>query len=278
MAGTVTKKLLLWPWKVLPLAARSRITGLRRSLRREPEVSQMTITEADKFRAGTPTLTGFLENLRDNGFSPSAIVDIGANAGEWSRTASSIFPSAQILMFDGDPENEPNLHNTVREIGSRSRYFLRLLGPERKETVTFYRPETGTTGSSVLPELTSFGKNAITLSMDTLDSLIEEASLRPSLLLKLDVQGFELEVLKGGRQTLALSEIVIMEAALLPYNDGAPLFGDVVAFMDKQGFVVFDFCGQLRRESDHALFQTDVAFVRRESNLRAPRRFWLNEP
>jgi len=278
MAGTVTKKLLLWPWKVLPLAARSRITGLRRSLRREPEVSQMTITEADKFRAGTPTLTGFLENLRDNGFSPSAIVDIGANAGEWSRTASSIFPSAQILMFDGDPENEPNLHNTVREIGSRSRYFLRLLGPERKETVTFYRPETGTTGSSVLPELTSFGKNAITLSMDTLDSLIEEASLRPSLLLKLDVQGFELEVLKGGRQTLALSEIVIMEAALLPYNDGAPLIADIVAFMDKQGFVVFDFCGQLRRESDHALFQTDVAFVRRESNLRAPRRFWLNEP
>jgi hypothetical protein len=48
--------------------------------------------------------------------------------------------------------------------------------------------------------------------------------------------------------------------------------------MDKQRFVVFDFCGQLRRESDHALFQTDVAFVRRESNLRAPRRFWLSEP
>lgn len=278
MAGTVTKKLLLWPWKLLPLAARSRITGLRRSLRREPEVSQMTITEADKFRAGTPTLTGFLENLRDNGFSPSAIVDIGANAGEWSRTASSIFPSAQILMFDGDPENEANLHNTVREIGSRSRYFLRLLGPERKDTVTFYKLEMGTTGSSVLPELTSFPKNAITLSMDTLDSLIEEASLRPSLLLKLDVQGFELEVLKGGTETLALSEVVIMEASLLPYNDGAPLFADVVAFMNKQGFVVFDFCGQLRRESDSVLFQTDIAFVRRESNLRAPRRFWLSEP
>jgi len=277
MAGTVTRKLLLWPWKVLPLAARSRITGLRRSLRREPEVSQMTITEADKFRAGTPTLSGFLENLRTNGFSPSAIVDIGANAGEWSRTASSIFPSAQILMFDGDPDNEPNLHNTVREIGSRSRYFLRLLGPERKDTITFYRPETGTTGSSVLPELTSFGKNAITLSMDTLDNLTAKASLRTPLLLKLDVQGFELEVLKGGRQTLALSEVVITEASLLPYNDGAPLFAEVVAFMNEKGFVAFDFCGQLRRESDYALFQTDVVFVRRESNLRTPRKFWLSE-
>lgn len=120
MAGTVIRKLLLWPWKGLPIAARSRITELRRSLRREPEVFQMTVSEADKFRAGTPTLSGLLENLRNNGFSPSAVVDIGANAGEWSRTASSIFPSAQILMFDGDPENEPNLHNSVREMGARS--------------------------------------------------------------------------------------------------------------------------------------------------------------
>lgn len=278
MADTVIRKLLLWPWKVLPLAARSRITGLRRSLRREPEVSQMTVSEADKFRAGTPTLSGFLENLRANGFTPSAIVDIGANAGEWSRTASSIFPSAQIIMFDGDPENEPSLHNAVREIGGRSKYFLRLLGPEKRDTVTFYRPETGTTGSSVLPELTSFGKNAIALSMDTLDNLIAQPSLSSPLLLKLDVQGFELEVLKGATQSLRLSEVVIMEASLLPYNDGAPLFAEVVAFMDKQGFVVFDFCGQLRRESDRVLFQTDIAFVRRESNLRAPRRFWLNEP
>ena len=80
------------------------------------------------------------------------------------------------------------------------------------------------------------------------------------------------------RQALALTEAVIMEASLPPYNDGAPLFADVVAFMNKEGFLVFDFCGQFRRESDFALFQTDVAFVRRESSLRAPRRFWLSEP
>jgi FkbM family methyltransferase len=277
MVSTALRKMLLWPFAALPLAARSRISGLRRSLRRQPQSSQVPITEADKFRAGVPTLSGFLENLKNCGFSPSAIIDIGANAGEWSRTASSIFNSAQILMFDGDPENEPNLHNTAREIGARSRYFLRLLGPERRDMVTFYKLEMGTTGSSVFPELTSFRKNAITLSMDTLDSLTAESFLQPPLLLKLDVQGFELEVLKGGSRTLTLSEVVIMEASLLPYNDGAPLFAEVVAFMDKQGFVVFDFCGQNRRESDFALFQSDVAFVRRESNLRAPRRFWLSE-
>jgi FkbM family methyltransferase len=278
MADTLIEKILRAPWRALPVAARSRVIGLRRSLRRPQPTAGIVATEAAKFRAGLPSLPGLLENLRDNGFAPSAIIDIGANAGEWSRVASSFFASARILMFDGDPDNEPSLHNTARDIGARSEYYLGLLGPEKKEAVTFYRPETGTTGSSLLPELTSFGKKAITLSMTTLDRLTDAAALQPPLLLKLDVQGFELEVLKGGRRTLGLSEVVILEASLLPYNEGAPLFAEVVAFMNQEGFAVFDFCGQLRRESDYALFQTDVAFARRESSLRAPRKFWLREP
>jgi len=272
------EKILFRMSKALPMGLRSRASGLRRSMRGWHQPSEIASTETEKFRAGTPTLPGFLENLGNSGFSPSAIVDIGANAGEWSRTAAAIFPSVPILMFDGDPDNEPNLYNTVREIGARCKYFLCLLGPDKKDAVTFYKLESGTTGSSVLPELTSFRKDAITLSMDTLDNLTAEASLQSPLLMKLDVQGFELEVLKGAGRTLALSEVVILEVALLPYNDGGPLFADVVAFMGREGFLVFDFCGQFRRESDFALFQTDVAFVRRESNLRAPRRFWLSEP
>jgi len=238
------------------------------------------MSEAEKFRMGLPTVTGLLENIRENGFSPVTIIDVGANVGDWSRTAASVFASSRILMFDGDPDNEAALLNTVRDIGSRSECFLSLLGPEKKDAVTFYKhkPDIGTTGSSILPELTSFEKEVITLPMDTLDSLTDGAALRAPLLLKLDVQGFELEVLMGGRRTLGLSEVVLIEVSLLPYNDGAPLFADVVAFMNEEGFVAFDFCGQFRRQSDHALFQTDVAFARRESNLRAPRNFWLKEP
>jgi hypothetical protein len=147
--------------------------------------------------------------------------------------------------------------------------------------VTFYRPEAGTTGSSVLPEMTSYDKEGIRLRMDTLDSLTENAGsggLGTPLLMKLDVQGFELEILKGGKKALGASEVVIMEASLLEYNEGAPLFADVVAFMRQEGFEVYDFCGQNRRETDHALFQTDVVFARRESGLRARRKFWLKEP
>jgi FkbM family methyltransferase len=234
--------------------------------------------ETEKFRAGVPTLRGLLEHLRANGFSPSTILDIGANAGEWSRTAAGIFATPRILMFDGDPENEPVLRNAVREIGERSSFTLCLLGAQKKDAVTFYRPDAGTTGSSVLPELTSYDKEAIKLKMDTLDNQTSGVELGETVLMKLDVQGFELEILKGGKKALAASEVVIMEASLLPYNEGAPLFADVVAFMRQEGFELYDFCGQNRRETDHALFQTDVVFARRESRLRARRKFWLREP
>jgi FkbM family methyltransferase len=278
-------KLMSSTLKILPVAVQSRLIGMRRALRgaqggAEPSGEELS-TEAEKFRAGLPSLAGLLGHLRDNGFSPSTILDIGANAGEWSRVAASIFAASRIVMFDGDPENEAPLHNTVREIGEHASYILCLLGAEKKDAVTFYRPEAGTTGSSVLPEMTSYDKEAIKLKMATLDSLAESAGnpgLGTPLMMKLDVQGFELEILKGGKKALGAAEVVIMEASLLQYNEGAPLFADVVGFMHDAGFAVYDFCGQNRRETDHALFQTDVVFVRRESGLRARRKFWLKEP
>jgi FkbM family methyltransferase len=276
--GSQMGKILSEPWKALPVGVQSRLIGMRRALRGAPAPVEGPGTDTEMFRAGVPSLPSLLEHLRENGFAPAAILDIGANAGEWSRVAAAVFGPSKIVMFDGDPENEPALHNTVREIGARSSYTLCLLGSEKKDEVTFYRPEAGTTGSSVLPEMTSYDKEAIRLPMDTLDDRTETAGLGAPLLMKLDVQGFELEILKGGKRTLQAAEVVIMEASLLPYNEGAPLFADVVAFMHQEGFAVYDFCGQNRRESDHALFQTDVVFARRESALRARRKFWLKEP
>jgi hypothetical protein len=114
--------------------------------------------------------------------------------------------------------------------------------------------------------------------MRTLDSIATVDKVSGPLLLKLDVQGYELEVLRGAERLLQITEVAIFEASLIQYNEGSPLIDEIIAFMAERGFVVFDFCGQARRETDHALFQTDIAFVRRESPLRARKKFWLGEP
>ena len=133
------------------------------------------------------------------------------------------------------------------------------------------------TSSSVLEEVTNLEKEVVTLPMMRLDNIEDVRALPDPIFLKLDVQGYELKVLKGAGDTLARSAEVVMEVALLPYNKGAPLMPEVVSFMDQQGFTPYDICGQLRRVSDRALFQVDMIFVRKTSVLRECSRFSMFE-
>lgn len=219
-------------------------------------------------------MDGLLENARRNGFAPRTIIDIGAYIGEWSGMAGAIFPDARIFMFDGNPANQAALEATTRALGGRARMAIQLLGSDVRDDVKFYQMGTG---SSVLEELTEFRRNELSLSMRPLDDVLRPDGVSGPALLKVDVQGFELDVLRGAEETLAKVEFVILETSLLEFNKGAPLMSEVVAFMKARDFVSYDFCGQARRQTDHALHQTDIAFVRADSALRSRKKFFLVE-
>ena len=97
--------------------------------------------------------------------------------------------------------------------------------------------------------------------MTTLDEVVGSVITSPQLL-KLDVQGYEVEVLKGATRILAHTEVALLEVSLIEYNAGSPLFAEVIACMSNAGFAAYDICGYARRESDRALFQVDMLFVR----------------
>ncbi|HLH42991.1 MAG TPA: FkbM family methyltransferase [Bryobacteraceae bacterium] len=149
---------------------------------------------------GFPTLPALLQHVKKNGFSPRTVIDVGANVGNWSRMAHSVFPTAQYIMIDADGDNERRLKAACADIGTKSEYSIALLGAQDKSATTFYKMGLG---SSVLPELTSFPRSQTTLPMETLDGLLESRQLEQPMLLKLDVQGLELEVLRGGAGRLA---------------------------------------------------------------------------
>jgi FkbM family methyltransferase len=256
-------------WRSLPEAVRVRL--LPHILDGIPSEVQLTL--------GLPTMQGVLQLAKTNGFRPAGIVDVGANVGDWARMATRLFPDVPITMIDGNRDFEGALGETARAIGPRATYAIGVMGPEPREAVRFYSIGTG---SGVLPELTTFDRDVRELPMTTLDATLRAgaggtAALAP-LLTKIDVQGFELEVLRGGAETLSRTGLLILETSLLPYNEGAPLLAEVVAFLHAAGFVVYDFCGQFRRETDHTLCQTDLVFVPVGSALRASRSFWKAEP
>ncbi len=227
-----------------------------------------------KYQRGTISMAASIANMRRNGFHPSAIIEVGAFEGDWSRMARQVYPDAPIYMFDANPEKEPLLAGTIREIAG-AQFRISLLGAEPAESVLFHVMGTG---SSVLSENTSLPRSTTELPMTTLDNLWLADKQRPGpYFLKLDVQGFELEVLRGAEQVLENTEAAMLEVSLLPYNQGAPLLGEVVAFMLARGFVVYDVAGLYRRESDGALYRIVLLFVRESNALRSKKRFWNRE-
>ena len=252
-------RLVRWALKATPVSLRTKVL-----------LDSVAVADEDtKFRAGQPTMFGSLRNLARIDFRPGGIVDVGANVGAWAREAASIFPGCPIHMIEGQTSLEPQLKATGFP------YTLTLVGPENVDAAPFYMAGTG---SSLLPEVTGFEKERVELPVRKLDDLEPIQSLPAPLLLKLDVQGYELKVLAGAAETLRRTEVLLAEVSLLEYNKGSPLMHEVISWLANREFLPYDICGGLRRSSDKALFQTDMIFVRRDSELRAKRKFWEHEP
>lgn len=218
-------------------------------------------------RFATTVTRGFesvtYQRLRENGLAPDAIIDVGANCGDWSRLVRPIFPDATILMIEAQAGLEPELSRASRELG-RATHRIALLGPAAGEERAFY--EMGT-GSSLLPENSNVARTRTVSITQTLDALAGEyLPEAQAIFLKLDIQGAELMVLAGGAATLERCAAVQLEVALLPYNAGAPLLGEVVAFMAQRSLLVTEVAG-FSRPGAH-LVQIDLVFARAGSPLR----------
>jgi FkbM family methyltransferase len=212
-----------------------------------------------------------LARLRQAGFTPRSIVDIGAFIGDWTLMSRRHFPDARVLMVEPQPDRAAALQALASRLPD-ARFASALLGAAPAPAVTFFQ---NTTVSSVLQEVDNTS-SAIPLSlpMTTLDAVVAETAFGRPDFLKLDVQGYELEVLRGAPAALAAAEVVLLEVNLIPINRGAPLLAETVAFMAANGFRAYDICSAIRRPLDDALWQTDVLFARETSPLVASTR-WI---
>jgi FkbM family methyltransferase len=198
------------------------------------------------------------------GFQPKGIIDIGAYHGEWSKMVARIFPLVPLLMIEAQPEKRAHLESACAQI-PQSYFEMSLLGPAEGIETVFNVMERG---SSLYNERSNAPRQQITLKMSTLDGIFKKYSqLNNPLLLKLDVQGAELDVLTGGARALTSAEVIQLEVALMEYNEGAPDIAAVLKFMTERNFTFFDVCGFVKPDARH-LSQIDVLFVCNDSQLR----------
>jgi FkbM family methyltransferase len=205
-----------------------------------------------------------LELLRP--LSPKVIYDIGANIGTWTLLAKSVYPHAIVHCFEPLSGHVEKFQSTAATLGdvTMHRICLGSVAGEAKLRVTDFSD-----ASSLLP-LSDAGRKqwnlqetrSETVRVERLDSWATEKNLPFADLLKLDVQGFELEVLRGAERCLKNTKAVLTEVSFREFYESQCLFHEVVTFMAQRGFWLSSIGhGPV---PGHPLLQSDALFVKKE--------------
>ena len=214
--------------------------------------------------------------LRLNGFMPQAVIDVGAYRGEWASVCKRIFPESAILMIEPQGSENSFLKYFCKRY-PECQYRNALVGAEEKEIAFSIEPSkvrSRVSQAETEESIHRLEKTAVK-SVVTLDSLIKETPFERAQLLKLDVQGYELEVLKGAKSLLNSTEVILMEITVAPeFIPGGPLIYEVFEFMRSLHYRLLDFYPLLRQPEDGALCQIDAFFAKESSQLGRLRAVW----
>lgn len=188
--------------------------------------------------------------LRKNGLY--SLLDIGANSGEWAVEQINNMSELDIFCIEGNPECQQDLHSTGLQ------YSTVLLSDSCKEVKFYTNPANSKcTGSSYYKEDSHhFTGEFKTFTTTTLDLIIT----KKFDCIKIDTQGSELDILKGGINLLKSVKLICIETSLEEYNIGSPLSNEVDEFMKSIGFKYFDIVGD-SRYADGKIFQEDRIYL-----------------
>jgi FkbM family methyltransferase len=203
-----------------------------------------------------------LRRVRDQGVVPRQIVDAGASNGCWSRECMRIFPEARYLLVDPLPENRDALE-ALRASRPNLRVWHGALGSEAGVRELFAHGDQ----SSFLRSEDFPGSRTPRVEIRTLDSCLDEGLLEPPDLIKADVQGFELELLRGAKRCLERCELLLLEVSFREIYESAPLAHRVIAAAGEAGFRIYDICTYAQRPEDAELMQADILFAADGSSL-----------
>lgn len=196
-------------------------------------------------------------------YKPNSILDIGAHHGEFSKFCKSLWKDVDLLMIEGNDECDSILDNVPFD------HCIVLLSDTNKEVTLYLNPNNlDCTGTSYYKERTRHYKNSIEVKKNTytLDEVVEDIDKKYDII-KIDTQGSELDIIKGGLKTVQNCSYLIMEVPTLQYNEGSPLFDEIIEYMNNIGFSDYEIIEEHKWIDKNentfeygSTFQVDVVF------------------
>lgn len=177
----------------------------------------------------------YLKKLKDEGFEPKVIYDIGSCVLHWTKDAKKLWPDATFILFDAS--------TSVEFLYTKHDYHIGVLTKNDDEELTFYQNDLDQGGNSYFKEIGNenskflFNEETATTRIGAkLDTIVKNRGFPLPDLVKIDVQGAENDLIHGGEETLASCKHLIVEMQKVNYNDGAPLVGETKPYIESLGF------------------------------------------
>lgn len=201
-------------------------------------------------------------------YQVAGIIDGGAYYGDISQRFLRLFPCATIYAFEPQPDTFLVLKNNVGGFPNVRVFNLALSSSGGSaDFYTNYKPYT----SSLLPR-SYWGEKyhaeqtqpvgSCKVNLVTLDQWARDARIEDVDIIKLDVQGAELEALHGSTELLKTCvKLVFLEVQFVPLYEGASPFFQVASFLHQNDFHLFQLYN-LQTGADGQLIYGDALFVR----------------
>ena len=160
------------------------------------------------------------------------IIDIGANTGDYAEFLDRFFQPAAIYAFEPLTSCQPRLQQLAERLGHMQVFQIALDDHEGEET--FWENDYGP--SSSLLHVSDIHKQAFphtenesqaTAKVARLDDILDVSTLGRDILIKIDVQGVEDRVIRGGRAVFSAAEMVLIEMSFLPMYEQQPIFDEI---------------------------------------------------
>ncbi len=204
------------------------------------------------------------------------VLDIGANTGQFAQYIRSVLPDARLFCFEPLSGPFSKLETLATRDGSM-RAFNFALG-EEEATAEMFQHLDHSPSSSLLKstELThrlyprTRRKTPVTVAIKSLDAAVKQLdiALEPEILIKLDVQGYEDRVIRGGPDTFSTASACLCEVSFDPLYSAQCTAQDVWNLLDRLGFNYKGNLDQTYAPDGHVIF-ADCLFV--AADLRARR-------
>ena len=196
------------------------------------------------------------------------IIDIGANQGQFSEKMRILFPQSKIISFE--PLNEA-YQILKKNFLNDQNYEIYNIALGSTKGVTEIEKNEYSPSSSLL-EMNLAHKNnfnfainteKVEIDIDLLDNIIEPSAIIRPALMKIDVQGYEDQVINGSSNTLKNIDIIICEMSYLELYKNQILFDKLYETFISMGFSYHGNLEQLHSPIDNEILQGDAIFIKK---------------